>query len=248
MYSRMPKIAVMILNYNGREILLNCVSSLEKTSYSNFEVFVIDNASTDDSLPRLRQFFPWVKIIQFDKNYGFCQGYNKASKIVDSDYFLFLNNDITILNFDWLSEMIKTIREPLIGAVGSKLLLFENSKILENIGGTIYKWQGGVRIGFGEEDKGQYDKIPVNPFYVSGASLLIAKKLFLEVGGFDSIMFAYSEDLDLCWRLRLLGYKIQSCQRAVLLHRLSASWKNHCTLLTEIFYALLLRITLRRIC
>ena len=217
----------MILNYNGREILLNCVSSLEKTSYTNFDIFVIDNASTDDSITRLRKFFPQVKIIQFDKNYGFCQAYNKASKIVDADYFLFLNNDITIVNSDWLSKMVKTIiSEPLIAAVGSKLLLFDDSKILDNIGGTVYKWQGGVRIGFGEEDKNQYDKVPINPFYVSGASLLITKKLFLDVGGFDSEMFAYSEDLDLCWRLRLLGYKIQSCPHAVLLHRLSASWKK----------------------
>ena len=166
----------MILNYNGREILLNCVSSLEKTSYTNFDIFVIDNASTDDSITRLRKFFPQVKIIQFDKNYGFCQAYNKASKIVDADYFLFLNNDITIVNSDWLSKMVKTIiSEPLIGAVGSKLLLFDDSKILDNIGGTVYKWQGGVRIGFGEEDKNQYDKaildynkaIELNPNYAN---------------------------------------------------------------------------------
>jgi GT2 family glycosyltransferase len=222
-----PKIAIMILNYNGQNILLDCVSSIEKTTYTEFEVFVIDNGSTDDSIACLSRNFPWVKVVQFEKNYGFCQAYNKAARIIDAEYFLFLNNDIAISNKDWLSEMVKTMSsEPRIGAVGSKLVMFDNTSIIENVGGTIYKWQGGVRIGFEEKDRGQYDKTPVNPFYVSGASLLIKKNLFMQAGGFDSEMFAYSEDLDLCWRLRLMGYKIQSCPRAILIHRLSASWKK----------------------
>lgn len=220
-----PKVAIMVLNYNGQNILPDCVSSLGKTSYSNHDVYVIDNGSTDKSVISLRQVFPWVKLIQFDKNYGFSQGYNKASEIIEGEYLLFLNNDVTISNADWLDQMVKVAQEPKIGAVGSKLLLFNYPEIIENVGGTLHKWQGGTRIGFGEKDKGQYDD-NIDPFYVSGASLLIKKDLFKAAGGFDADMFAYSEDLDLCWRLRLMGFTIKFCSRAVIFHKLSASWKK----------------------
>ena len=222
-----PKVAILILNYNGQKILSDCIISLKKTSYPNFEVYVIDNGSTDDSTACIEKNFQWVKLIKLDKNYGFCQAYNKASKIIHSEYLLFLNNDITTPFADWLAQMMNAGREePNIGAVGAKLLFFSNLEIIENVGGTLHKWQGGTRLGFEEKDNGQYDQHYSVPFYVSGACLLIRRELFIRAGGFDSEMFAYSEDLDLCWRLRLMGYEIKFCPQAVLYHRLSASWKK----------------------
>jgi len=221
-----PQVAVMVLHHNGQKILYDCVSSLKKTTYTNYDVYVIDNASTDKSVNSVQQSFPWVKLIQFDKNYGFCQGYNKASEKIDAEYLLFLNNDVTILNSNWLDRMVEVAQGRNVGAVGSKLLLYSDPKKIENVGGILYKWQGGTRVGFGEKDDKQYDELTLDPFYVSGASLLIKRDLFIKAGGFDDEMFAYSEDLDLCWRLRLMGLEIKFCPDAILFHKASASWKK----------------------
>ena len=143
MKNRQQKVAILVLNYNGNTILNDCISSLRKTIYSNLEIFVIDNGSTDNSTESVDRVFPEIKLICFDENLGFCEAYNKASKEVDADYLLFLNNDITVSNPNWLEEMVKLILgNSQIGVVGAKLLLPSNLNLIENVGGDICKWQG----------------------------------------------------------------------------------------------------------
>jgi GT2 family glycosyltransferase len=222
-----PKVAILVLNYNGKYLLKTCLNSLKYTLYPNYEIYVIDNGSSDGSVEYISQNFQQDKLISFNENFGFCKAYNKAARLVKADYLLFLNNDIIIKNPDWLDNMMQIIlHSSKVGAVGAKLLIANNPELIENVGGTMYIWQGGTRIGFGEKDRGQYDNPPINVFYTSGAALLIKKEVFIKMGGFDSEMFAYSEDLDLCWRLRLMNYKIKYCPQAVLLHASSASWRK----------------------
>jgi GT2 family glycosyltransferase len=222
-----PKVTILVLNYNGKHLLNECITSLRKTTYPNIEVIIIDNGSTDGSTKYLATLFPWVKIIPLDKNYGFCLAYNIASQLVKSEFLLFLNNDVTIGNSDWLDYMVNVIlNSPAVGAVGAKQLIATQKEIVENVGGSLLRWQGGKRIGFGEKDQHQYDKAVLEPFYISGSALLIKRELFVQAGGFDSEMFAYAEDLDLCWRLRLMGYKMKSCYESVIFHKSSSSFKN----------------------
>lgn len=221
-----PKVAVMILNFNGKHLLYDCLHSLKQTSYSNYEVYVIDNGSNDESIAYVSRLFPEVKTISFKKNHGFCEGYNKASRLVDAEYMLFLNNDVIIGNPDWLTQMMKMILRDNVGVVGGKLLMAQQKETIENVGGSMLRWQGGIRLGFGEKDLHQYDNSSIDPFCVSGAAFLIKREVFMTLGGFDSEMFAYSEDFDLCWRLRLLGYSIKYCPDAIIFHKASASWKK----------------------
>jgi GT2 family glycosyltransferase len=146
---------------------------------------------------------------------------------VKSEFLLFINNDIATADSGWLDHMVETIlSSPNIAVVGAKQLIASKKDTIENVGGSFFRWQGGSRIGFGELDKHQYDDAEVEPFYISGAALLIRRELFLQCGGFDPKMFAYGEDLDLCWRLRIMGFQMRSSPKSVLLHKSSASFKK----------------------
>jgi GT2 family glycosyltransferase len=222
----MPKVAVLILNFNGRHLLFDCLSSLRKTRYPNFEAYIVDNGSVDGSLEYASEVFPWAKQIPLLKNYGFCEAYNRASELVDSDLLLFLNNDVKIAEADWLENMVNVLlANSKVAAVGARLLLADSPETIENVGGSFLRWQGGRRIGYCEKNDSKFSK-PLEPFYVSGAALLIKRQTFFMAGCFDSKMFAFSEDLDLCWRLRLMGFKIVYCPKAAIIHKCSASFKR----------------------
>jgi GT2 family glycosyltransferase len=222
-----PKVAILVLNFNGKKWLANCFSTLKMTDYPNFDIYLIDNASTDDSVNFSKKNFPWVKVIRYDKNYGFCEGYNKAVYTINAEYVVLLNNDTVVGSSGWLKDMVKVAAEPEVALIGAKLLFMGNRKVIDSVGGKVYRWTGPTNIGSREVDRGQYDNLMAEPFFVCGAAMLIKRKAFLEVGGFDSKLFAYSEDLDLCWRLRLKGHKIKYCPTAVIYHAFSGSWRSH---------------------
>jgi GT2 family glycosyltransferase len=222
-----PSLSVLVLNYNGLEELLECIQSMRFTDYQNFNLTVIDNGSTDGSVDYVRKAFPWVNIIEFDKNYGFGKAYNKAMSLVVSKYILLLNNDITASAPDWLSRMVLLAESSSdIGAVGPKLVMKNNPDRLDAVGGMVFRWMGCSPLGHGELDRGQYDHPPADVFYMGGGALLMSRELYNRLGGFDSNIFAYAEDLDLCWRLRLAGYRIAYCPEVVLLHKGSSLWRR----------------------
>ena len=220
-------VSILVLNFNGKKWLNECLTSLEKTRYPNFKVFLIDNGSKDGSVEYSKKKFRWVKIIKNDHNLGFSKGYNRAIRQIKEEYVLLLNNDTVVGSSDWLLNLMNIICvSPKIAAVGAKLRFMDSNAIIDSAGGKIHRWTGPEGIGSREIDRGQYDSA-TDSFYVSGAAMLVRRAAFLDVEGFDEKMFAYSEDTDLCWRLRLKGYDIKYCPESIVYHYFSGSWKGY---------------------
>jgi GT2 family glycosyltransferase len=219
-----PKISVVILNWNGRKYLGQFLPSVLASDYSNFEVVVADNGSSDDSLSFLEHSYPQVRIIRLEKNLGFARGYNEALKQIQSDYYFILNSDVELLR-DALIPLIDLLEsDKSIAACQPKLLTYDNKKLFEYAGGAGgwldkygYPFAKGRIFDVFEEDHGQYDASePI--FWASGAALFIRSSVFHEVKGFDEYFFAHQEEIDLCWRIQLAGYKIYSCPASVVYH------------------------------
>lgn len=207
-------VAVVILNWNGRDLLREFLPSVLKYS-EGAAIYVADNASTDDSVAVLKKEFQDVKIIQNKTNGGFAKGYNEALKHLSEDIFVLLNSDVEVSE-NWL-EPILTIfqKEPKTAAVQPKLLDYKNRDYFEYAGaagGFIdmlgYPYCRGRIFDNLEKDHGQYNN-DTYIFWASGACLAIRKSAFYEAGAFDESYFAHQEEIDLCWRLHNLGYKIK---------------------------------------
>lgn len=200
----------MILNFNGLQWLKTCLPSVVLSSYRNLHIYLVDNGSTDGSLEFVESNYPDIRVVNFAANLGFAEAYNRAIRDVQADYVILLNNDTVVLNPQWIDSLVKRAEgDPSIAVVGCKLVTMENHQRLDSVGvmGIRY-WRGFVDIGKYEIDRGQYDHPPVVPFSACGAAMLIRRISFQHVSGFDSKLFAYNEDLDLCWRFRLLGNQI----------------------------------------
>lgn len=219
-----PKVAIVILNWNGRKYLEKFLPSVMATRYDNFEVIVADNGSTDDSLSFLKNNYPSLRLISFFENYGFAKGYNEALKNVISDYYVLLNSDVEVQT-DWLSPMIQLLESnATIAACQPKILSYKNKSMFEYAGAAGgwldkygYPFAKGRIFDICEEDKGQYDQQePI--FWASGASLFIRSSVFHEMKGFDEYFFAHQEEIDLCWRMQLAGHLIYSCPSSIIYH------------------------------
>lgn len=220
----LPKAAVVILNWNGRKFLEQFLPAVLATTYSNYEIIIADNGSSDDSISFLQQAYPQIRIIRLDKNYGFAKGYNEALKQVEAEYYVLLNSDVEVIP-GWLEPMVELLeKDKTIAACQPKILSFANRKIFEYAGAAGgwldkygYPFAKGRVFDICEEDKGQYDQCePI--FWASGASLFIRSAVFHEAKGFDEYFFAHQEEIDLCWRIQLAGHKIYSCPASVIYH------------------------------
>ena len=218
-----PEVAVLVINYNGKHFLKVCLGSLEKQTYRNYQVYIVDNASTDGSIEYVKQHFPWVKIIVFSENLGFAKAYNEATSMINADYAVFLNND-TKVDANWLSELVKSaLEDESVVVVGSKILFYDRPNILQHAGAKITPIGGGVDVGQYEVDVEKYNKRGFAGA-VCGAAMLVRKDEFLKLGGFDDDLFAYFEDIDFCWRVWLQGFKVTYVPSAVVFHRFGGSW------------------------
>jgi hypothetical protein len=220
-----PRVAVLILNFNGIEWLKTCVPSVIRSTYPNFTLYVIDNGSTDGSQNFVRTKFPTVRLIPFQTNLGFAEAYNHAVAEVKDEYVLFLNNDTSILTRNWIELLVERLEmNSDVVAVGCKLVTAKNPGILDSVGvmGIKY-WRGFVDIGKYETERGEYDHPPITPFSVCGAAMLVRRNAFDLVGGFDSKFFAYVEDVDLSWRFRLRSFKLAYEPGAKVAHYYSGS-------------------------
>ena len=217
------KVAVLVLNYNGKRYLKECFESLRSQTYDNYDVFLVDNGSSDGSVRYVNEHFPWVRGIVFKENLGFAKAYNKAIKMVDADLVALLNND-TKVDREWLPELVNAILEDeSIAAVGSKILLYDSPRLLNHAGAKITPTGGGFDIGLYRRDGKEYNiKKPVGA--VCGAAMLVKKNLFMKICGFDENFFAYFEDIDLCWRMWLCGYKVLYVPTSVVYHKFGGSW------------------------
>ena len=218
------KVAIVILNYNGRALLEKFLPSVVASTYSNLEVVVADNASTDDSVGFLKSRYPAVQIVELDKNYGFALGYNHALKQVQSDYYVLLNSDVEVQK-GWIEPMVELLdKDTSIGVCQPKLLSYASKNLFEYAGAAGgwldclgYPFARGRIFDWCEEDHGQYDQTQ-EVFWASGAAMLVRASLFSQVGGFDPYFFAHMEEIDFCWRVQLAGYKVYACPVSVVYH------------------------------
>ena len=225
------KTAVVILNWNTegflREFLPGLLRSCEKVE--DAEVVVADNASTDSSLKVMEEMFPQVKTLKFEKNFGFTGGYNRAFEEICGgenapDYFLLINSDIEVPE-DWLGPLVEWMdSHPECGACAPKLHSWQEKEKFEYAGAA-----GGYVDIFGyplcrgrvlkmlETDHGQYDT-PKDVFWATGACLLVRSSVYKELGGLDERFFAHMEEIDLCWRMQLSGWKVTVVPESVVYH------------------------------
>ncbi len=210
----MEKVAIVILNWNGREMLSKYLPPVLQYSREEATVYVADNASTDGSLQMLREHFPEVRLIVLDKNWGFAEGYNQALRQIEAEYYLLLNSDIEVTHH-WLTPMIVYLdTHPEVAVCQPKLLSIFDRDCFEYAGAS-----GGYldRLGYPfcrgrifetvERDNGQYD-YQTEIHWATGAALMIRSKDYWGVEGLDARFFAHNEEIDLCWRLRIRGRKI----------------------------------------
>ena len=228
MEEQSKKIAVLILNWNGKELLERFLPSVLQYS-SEADVIVVDNASDDDSIGYLQKNFPDTRIISFEKNLGFAQGYNEALKQVNHEFVVLLNSDVRVTE-DWLKAPIKFLEaNPSYVACQPKIIDEKSPHSFEYAGasgGYIdvlgYPFCRGRLFETLEEDLGQYDTVK-DVFWASGAALFVKREAYIETGGLDASFFAHQEEIDLCWRFLNRGYKIACVPQSTVYHLGGAS-------------------------
>ena len=217
----MCKLAIVILNWNGAAMMRKYLPTvIECSKHDGVEVIVADNASTDDSVDMLQTEFPSTRIIRLDRNYGFADGYNKALKQVDAEYYLLLNSDVEIRQKDWTAPMLQYMDSHKgVAACQPKLLKLKEGdtsavhtfEYAGAAGGFIdkygYPYCRGRIFSTVEADHGQYDDI-VPVMWTTGAAMMVRAEVYWKAGGLDASFFAHMEEIDLCWRMRIMGYQL----------------------------------------
>ncbi len=216
-----PKIIIIILNWNGKEDTIECLESLKKITYPNYEILLVDNGSTDGSLECFRERYPGMEIIENGENLGFAEGNNvgirKAIEI-GADYVLLLNND-TVVDKEFLGELIKVAESDRnIGIVGPIIYYYISQNRIQSAGAKVY-WNTGNQniLRANELDVGQHKIEEVD--YVSGCALLAKSELFEKIGYLNKEYFAYWEETDWCISVKKSGYKVLCIPKAKVWHK-----------------------------
>jgi GT2 family glycosyltransferase len=219
-----PKVAVVILNWNGKNYLEKFLPSVLASTYPNLEIVLGDNASTDMSVVFVQQNYPSIRVICTEKNLGFAGGYNTVLRQIEADYYVLLNSDVEVTE-QWIEPVIALMEtDAAIVAAQPKILSYRDKTEFEYAGAA-----GGFLDRFGyafcrgrlfdalEKDCGQYNE-PTEIFWASGAAFFIRKTVWDRSGGLDADFFAHMEEIDLCWRLKNQGYKIMYCPDSTIYH------------------------------
>lgn len=219
--SRSPHVAVIVLNWNGRDDTLACLESLRQSDYSNVQVIVVDNGSTDDSVSVIRQRFPGVTLIENGKNLGYAAGNNVGLTYaleIEAEYAFLLNND-TVIAPDCISTLVRTdCTDPAIGAVGPIVYTWDDGRVISSAGGAIdWRHADAANIGAGEIDRGQYAARPVD--FVNGCGLMLTRQAVERVGLLDERYFMYWEETDWCTRVRRAGLDLRFEPAARMRHK-----------------------------
>jgi GT2 family glycosyltransferase len=216
-----PLVTVIILNFNGRDMLRKCLQSVFKTDYPNCEVIVVDNGSTDESCAMVEREFPHVQLIRNQKNCGYSEGNNIGILHSIGEFIVLLNND-TVVHPEWLSELIREAkRNP--ECFYQPKILFVGSNRINSAGNCVQLFGFAFPRGMGEIDVGQYnEKCEVS--YASGACVLASRRLVEDVGLLDEGFFTFYEDVNWGWRALMRGYRTIYVPSAVIHHRWGSSW------------------------
>jgi GT2 family glycosyltransferase len=204
--SSKKKVSIVIPNWNGKHFLAGCLDSIARQTYENVEVIIVDNGSQDGSVSYVRENYPEVRLITFDRNTGFSPAVNAGIRESQAPFIALLNND-TIVDPKWVEELVHALEQhPELGSVGCKMLSYDDHTILDGVGDGYRR--GGLpgRIGHKERDTGRFDE----PRFILGAcggAAMYRRELFDDIGLFDDDFFAYLEDVDMALRAQSAGYK-----------------------------------------
>ncbi len=221
----MNLVSIVILNWNGKKYLQRFLPKLvEYSDLPGAEIVIVDNGSVDDSVSYLEAHWPELRKVILQKNHGFSGGYNKGMEQLDSAYFLLLNSDIEVTP-GWLEPLLDQMKKgDNVGACTPKIKDINKPSLFEYAGasgGYIdkygYPFCRGRIFDYLEEDRGQYDD-STEVFWGTGACLLVRADLYKKLGGLDEQFFAHMEEIDLCWRLKRLGYKIHVVPGSTVFH------------------------------
>lgn len=217
-------ISAIVLNWNGKEVIFDCLESLLVQDYPQREIIVVDNGSVDGSLEMVRERYQGkIRLIENGVNLGFAGGCNVGIRAAEGEFIALINSDSS-LNPDWMTKMVQGIRlSPKVGMCACKIYFWKYKGYIENMGQTISRDGFGRTRGRLEKDTGQYDKRRA-VFCPSGCAALYRRKMLDECGLFDEKFFAYADDIDIGLRGRLMGYVCHCISDAVAHHRLSASF------------------------
>ncbi|MBO7318245.1 MAG: glycosyltransferase family 2 protein [Bacteroidales bacterium] len=227
----MKPIAVVILNWNGASLLREYLPTVCRYTPADLaDVIVADNGSTDNSVEVLKQEFSEVRTILFAENYGFAEGYNRAiEQLADYRYIVLLNSDVAVAD-GWLRPLYEYAEaHPDVAAMQPKIRAYRDQESFEYAGAAggfldrnAYPYCRGRIFDTVERDNGQYDDV-CEIAWASGAALFVRTELYRKAGGLDAKFFAHMEEIDLCWRLRLMGYRIMAVPQGVVYHYGGAS-------------------------
>lgn len=220
----MAKVAIVILNWNGQKMLAKFLPNVIEYSRQDAEIWVADNSSSDGSMHLLETQFPQVKTIVLGQNFGFAEGYNRALRQIEADYYVLLNSDVEV-SHHWLTPLIEFMdSHPQVAACQPKLLAEYDKDSFEYAGacgGFLdkygYPFCRGRIFGAVERDNGQYD-YQQEILWATGACMMIRSADYWKAGGLDGRFFAHNEEIDLCWRLRLMGRKIYCIPESEVYH------------------------------
>lgn len=222
-----PKVSIIIVTWNGKEDLIRCLLSLQKIDYSNIEIIVVDNGSTDGSIEILEQNFPNVQIIALGKNVGHSEGLNIGTKTAIGQFILHLDNDVRANDPVFLTKLVSLmLSDEKIGACGP-MVLNMNTNVIQIMGEYIEMWRGAARpsMGLGEVDCGQYTE-PFEVDYIRGCAILLRRSVLDKVGLYVSRYIVYYDEADLCLCIKKAGYRVVTDPRAKIMHKVGGSGAN----------------------
>lgn len=225
---RYPKIFVIILNYNGKKDTLECIASLKKSSFLDFQLLIIDNGSTDGSVESLRKYDPKIPILEMKQNLGFAGGNNEGISWALSkgaEWIFLLNND-TIVDPDCLKKFIEaTQKKPEVKIFGAKIYSHQNPWIIDHLGG-YFDLEKAECFSYAKNEKEDHVSFETMQAvdYVCGASIWIHKKVFQEIGLLESDFFLFWEETDFCFRAKRKGFEVWTAPQAKVFHKISSSF------------------------
>lgn len=242
-----PKVSVILVNWNGFTDTVECIESLLKIKYSNFDVIMVDNGSFNDEAKKLRERFNAIKIVELKRNLGFAIANNVGIQIAlrkKPDYVLLLNND-TIVDTKFLKELVDVAESnPNAGILGSKMYFYDDKNKIWYAGGNLNMYFKHSQEGLFKTDDGKYDKTK-NTDYVAGACMLIRTRIFEKVGLLPKEYFLGWEDIDFCFATRKKGYSCIFVPTSQIWHKASASFKRHNLDHKQVFYGFRNRFIMR---
>lgn len=215
-----PSVSVVVVNFNGRELLRQCLLTLLDTDYPNYEIVVVDNASTDGSLAEVERVFgsdSRIKFVRNRENVGHAEGCNIGARMTTGHYLVFLDSDTEFRAEDWLWELVRVMEgDESVGLAQAKLVLAEDNGCLDYVCVAVDAL-GTWAATYGLKDEGLKENFEI--LAASSGCCIVRREVFDEAGGFDSEYFIYDDDTDLSLRARLLGYRVLLVPSALVIHR-----------------------------